>query len=155
MVNVPRPAVVEMIRINEAPTHAQLTDTSITFHYSDGRWIRSQLFATDWPDVERLLDGESHPKSIPAELFEGLKVVKPFMGKLGQIFINEAFMHTHQDISEGATFDLAWFESGTSFSLDMLLLLEGVAKTADFSMYPSPCAFFGDRLRGVIGCMRV
>lgn len=155
VVNVPRPAVVEMIRINEAPTHAQLTDTSITFHYGDGRWIRSQLFATDWPDVERLLDGESHPKSIPAELFDGLKVVKPFMGKLGQIFINEAFMHTHQDISEGATFDLAWFESGTSFSLDMLLLLEGVAKTADFSMYPSPCAFFGDRLRGVIGCMRV
>lgn len=155
VVNIPKPAIVEMLRIGEPPMYAQATETSITFHYSNGRWIRSQLFSTEWPDVERLLTGEHDAKPVPPELFEGLATIKPFMGKLGQVFINEAFMHTHQDISEGATFDISWLSGGTSFSLEMLQLLEGVAKTADFSMYPSPCMFFGERVRGVIGCMRV
>jgi len=36
----------------------------------------------------------------------------------------------------------------------MLNLLNGNANSIDWSAYPSPCMFFGDRLRGAIVGMR-
>ena len=64
-------------------------------------------------------------------------------------------MHTHEDINEGASFDIDWPYNDSIFSLDMLKLLEGVAKQVDFSTYPAPCMFYGERLRGAIIGMRM
>lgn len=155
VVNVPRAAIAEMIRIDEPPTHAQVDPNSITFHYADGRWIRSQLYSTEWPNLSKVLDQPSNPEPVPAGLFEGLNVLRPFMSKLGQVFIKEGFMHTHEDINEGASFDIDWPYKESMFSLEMLSLLEGVAKQVDFNTYPSPCLFYGDRLRGAIIGMRL
>lgn len=155
VVNIPKAAIAEMLRIGEAPTHAQVTDTSITFHYSDGRWVRSQLLETQWPDIAELLNVENHALPINPELYEGLDSLRPFMNKMGQVFINEAFMHTHPDISEGSSFDLPWPGANCVFALEMLQLLRGVATTADFSLFPAPCIFYGDRLRGAIIGMRL
>lgn len=155
VVNVPRAAVAEMIRINEAPTHGQIDANSITFHYADGRWIRSQLYSTEWPDLAKVLDQQANPGAIPERLFEGLEVVKPFMNKLGQVYLKEKMLHTHEDPAEGASFEIDWPYPDSIFSLEMLRLLEGVAKEVDFSTYPSPCMFYGDRLRGAIVGMRM
>lgn len=155
VVNVPRSAIAEMIRINEAPTHAQVAPNSITFHYADGRWIRSQLYSSEWPDLSKVLDQPSEPGPVPAGLFQGLDVLRPFMSKLGQVFIKEGFMHTHEDINEGASFDIDWPYKESMFSLEMLSLLEGVAQQVDFNTYPAPCLFYGDRLRGAIIGMRL
>lgn len=154
VVNIPRAAIAEMIRLNEAPTHAQLTGTSITFHYADGRWVRSQLYSIDWPDLSAVLDNESKPVPLPPQLFEGLEIIKPFVNKFGQVYITEGLLRTHDDVNEGASFELEWLHKDAIFNIEMLALLESVAKTADFELAPSPCLFYGDRLRGAIIGMR-
>lgn len=155
VVNVPRAAILEMLRINEPPVYGQVDDHSITFHYADGKWVRSQLFSTEWPDLAKVLDCESTPGPIPEGLFTGLDSLRPFMNKLGQVFIKEGFMHTHEDISEGASFDIDWPYKEAVFNLEMLKLLQGTAKEVDFNTYPAPCMFYGDRLRGAIIGMRL
>jgi hypothetical protein len=37
----------------------------------------------------------------------------------------------------------------------MLMLLKGKIKQADFTTYPSPCVFYGERMRGAIIGMRM
>lgn len=155
VVNIPRSAIVEMIRINEPPTHAQVESNSITFHYADGRWIRSQLYSTEWPNLSAVLDQTSEPGPVPNGLFQGIDTLRPFMNKLGQIFIKEGFMHTHEDINEGASFEIDWPYGDCIFSLEMLSLLQDVALQVDFSSYPKACLFYGDRLRGAIIGMRM
>lgn len=155
VVNIPKPAVVEMLRIGDPPTHAQVTPTSITFHYEDGRWVRTQLLETAWPDIGELLTVENHALPIHPDLYNGLRSLKPFMNKLGQVYINEAFMHTHPDISEGSSYDLPWPAGNCVFALEMLALLEGIATSADFSLYPAPSIFYGNNLRGAIIGMRL
>ena len=155
VVNIPRAAVVEMLRIREAPTHAQVSDQSITFHYGSGRWIRSQLYETAWPDLAKVLDVTSNPVPLPEKLFEGLDVVKPFVNKLGQVHLSEIGVSTCGSELEGASFEMDWPYGNALFSIEMLSLLNGVAKTADFSLYPNPCTFFGDRMRGAIIGMRL
>lgn len=60
VVNLPRDAVREMLRINETPVSAQLTSNSISFHYSNDKWLRTQLYDADaWPDLGKVLNRDS------------------------------------------------------------------------------------------------
>lgn len=155
--NVPRVAVKEMLRIGEPPTLAQYDDHSVTFYYEGERWLRTQLLPTAWPDLSRVLDaavpGGAAP--LPEGLFDGLRVVKPFVDKLGRILLSPGNLRTHEAEGEGATYDLPTFAHTGVFNVEMLELLEGIAHVADFSTYPKPCHFFGDRLRGAIVGMKV
>lgn len=150
-VNVPRQAIREMLRINEPPTHAQVSDTSISFHYPDGRWVRAQLYDNEWPDLAKVLDGSCNPVDVDQRLFEGLETIKPFVDKMGRVYINDGMVSTTQTPQEdGASFDLSGIGWAGVYNIEMLNLLKSVAVTADFTTYPKPCKFFGDRLRGAI-----
>lgn len=155
-INVPRKAVTEMLRIDEAPTHAQVTDNSITFHYEDRRWIRTQLLdLATWPDVTKLFQGDN-AVPIDAKFFEGLTKLKPFVDKSGRVYIAEGVMRTvSHELDEGARVDIPSFPHTGVYNIEMLLLLQGSITHADFSTYPSPCIFYGDRLRGAIVGMRM
>lgn len=154
-INVPRVAIKEMIRIDEPPTHAQVTQNSITFHYTDGRWIRSQLLSSDWPDLSKVLDRPAQPLTMDERIFEGLETIKPFADKMGRVFIKEGTLLTHIDSAEGASFDVPGLNVEGIYQIEMLKLLNGIATQIDFSSYPDPCIFYGDRLRGAIVGMRL
>lgn len=154
-VNVPRVAIREMLRINEAPAYAQVTSTSMTFHYKDKRWVRTQLLDVAWPDLNPLLDKESQPRVLDDALFDGLEKLEPFADKMGRVFIDNGTLSTIPGpVDEGAFFELPNFPFNGIYQIQMLMLLRGVAQQADLSMYPSPCIFYGDRLRGAIIGMR-
>lgn len=150
-INIPRAAIKELLRINEAPEAVQMTTNSLTFHFSNRRWLRTQLFETKWPDLTKVLNRESNPVPINSQLFEALKTLKPFADKAGRIlFRGGGKIATHNDESEGAGYDIDEFDHTGVYNLDMLSLLDGPCKSIDWSTYPSPCMFFGDRLRGAI-----
>lgn len=153
--NIPRAAIKELLRIDEAPEAVQLTENSITFHFSGKRWLRTQLFETKWPDLTKVLNRESDPKPLDERLFEALKTLKPFAGKDGRILFRGAGkISTHDDETEGAGYEIDGFDYTGVYHIDMLNLLNGTCKSIDWSAYPSPCMFFGDRLRGAIVGMR-
>jgi DNA polymerase III sliding clamp (beta) subunit (PCNA family) len=149
-INIPRAAIKEMLRINEAPESVQVTENAICFHYAGGRWLRTQLFATDWPDLSRVLDRPSTPVALDERLFEAVKVIKPFTDKMGRIMFRGGRVATHEDESEGAAYELEGFDHSGVYQMDMLNLLQGTAQRIDWSAYPAPCMFFGERLRGAI-----
>ena len=154
-INLPRDAVKEMLRINEAPLYAQLTEHSISFHYAEDRWLRTQLFdTTSWPDLDKILNGTSTQTAIDKDLFVALPVLKPFVDKQGTILIGGGRLTTHIDETEGAVYDVPGLVDEGKFNISMLELLEGVAETIDWTSYPKPCLFRGGRLRGAIVGMR-
>lgn len=153
-VNLPRVAVRELLRIDTAPIGAQYDEHSVTFHYDGGRWLRTQLLPGDWPDLARVLDNPSSPLPIDPAIFEGLRVIKPFADKLNRVYLRDGAVHTHEVDGEGASFAVPGLTTLGIYNLSMLELLDGVATGADFTTYPKPCMFFGDRLRGAIIGMR-
>lgn len=156
--NLPKAAVVEMLRINEPPTRAQLHTNSISFHYADGRWIRSQLLDVAWPDIHGILSVSTSCIPLPLDLFESLEKIKPFTDKMGRVYIANGELRTvpKDDTETGASVklnELAWEEG--IYQIDMLSLLKGVATSADFNRYPLPSIFYGDRIRGAIIGMKM
>lgn len=155
-VNVPRAAVREVLRVGEPPTHGQVTQNSITFHYPDGKWIRSQLLETAWPFdlIGNLLDQDCTPVPLPEGFFEGLATIKAMTDKVSRVYMLDGALRTHTDPDEGATYEMELPGEGL-YNLHMLSLLEGVINSIDLTLYPGPALFFGDNLRGAIIGMRM
>lgn len=155
VVNLPRAAVRELLRIGEAPAYAQWDDSSVTFHYENNAWMRTQLLEANWPDLGRILNTPANPTPIDAGLFEALHAVKTFADKLAKVYIGDGQVTTSLDAAgSGGTYALESATHKSVFNIDMLLLLEGVAQQADFTTYPKPCLFYGESLRGAIIGMR-
>lgn len=153
-INVPRAALKEMLRINEPPEAMQMDANSITFHYAGGRWLRTQLLETKWPDLGKVLNRPSNPSPIEPKIFEALETIKPFCDKLNRVIFTPGKIATHTEETEGASYDIDGFDHTGIYAFDMLKLLEGTATSVDFTTYPNPCMFFGDRVRGAIIGMR-
>ena len=149
-VNIPRAAVRELLRIDEAPEKAQYDDSSVTFHYSGGRWLRSQLFSSEWPDLSRVLDQTSAQEPVPPGLFEAVDKIKPFADKLSRVYFGDGTIRTHETDGEGASYEVEGVRGPGVYNAHMLALLSGVAQTVDFNAYPKPCLFTGEQLRGAI-----
>jgi hypothetical protein len=156
VVNIPKSAVMEMLRIGEAPLYGQVAENSITFHYSGDRWLRTQLYsASDWPNLAPILGKPSNQQPIQEDLFVGLATVKPFIELDGSIYFSENKLATSQDEATATSFDLESMQHVGRFHINMLQLLEGVATTIDWSTWPEPCMFRGERLRGAIVGMKI
>ncbi|HKZ39528.1 MAG TPA: hypothetical protein VJ044_01120, partial [Candidatus Hodarchaeales archaeon] len=106
VVNLPRQAIKEILRIDEAPDYAQVTETSMTFHYSNKRWIRTQLLSTEWPDLSKVLERESKQEPVPEGLFQGLENIAPFVDKMGRVIFHEGTVRTTLVEGEGASCDV-------------------------------------------------
>ena len=148
--NIPKIAIREMVRINEPPLRAQMTKDSISFYYSGDRWIRTALLDIDWPDIAKILDAPCNPTPIDERLYEALDTVKPFVDKLERVYIGDGILRTTLIEGEGASYELPGYQYDGVYQLPMLKLLQGVAHKIDFTTYPKPCIFYGDKLRGAI-----
>lgn len=153
-VNIPQPAVQELIRIGEEPSKVQVCENSVTFHYASGRWLRTQTYSTQWPDVAKILDRDSTQRPFPEGFFEALADLLPFADNLERVYFLSTRMATTPVEGLGASVDLVGLPEQGIYNIRQLQLLEAVAETIDLSQYPAPCLFYGDRVRGAIVGMR-
>ena len=153
--NIPRSAVVELLRIGAEPLRLQVCDDSVTFHFEGGQWLKTQLYSTEWPDLNLVLNLPSNPEPIPVDLWDALEDLRPFTNKLNQVYLSPGKVSTGPDGDDAsATSEVPAVSAVGVFNLDYLLKLKGVAEKVDFTTYPKPCLFFGENLRGAIIGMR-
>jgi len=148
--NIPRSAILEMLRIGEEPESLQICESSVTFHYSGRRWLRTQTYSTQWPDLSRILDRPASPIDIPAGLWEAVADLTPFTDELGRIFLRPGTITTGHGEGAGAVIEVPDIHAEGCFNFQQLMLLKDVATKIDLSGYPGACAFIGDKLRGAI-----
>jgi DNA polymerase III sliding clamp (beta) subunit (PCNA family) len=151
--NLPGEAVKELLRIGEEPESLLVEDGAVTFCFSGNRWLRSQLYTAQWPDVSRVLDTESRQAPLPfrSEALDGLAA---FLDEGGRIYFQDGKASTSHTEGVGAAVELPNIPEKGIFNYQMLRLALDRASTFDFSPYPKPCPFFGERLRGVLMGMK-
>lgn len=154
-INVPKQAVNELLRIDEEPEYLQIHPSSVSFHFADRRWLKTQTFDLGWPNVVAILSRESTPVVISAELFESVETLVPFVGEIPKIyFMPDGTITTDAVDGQGAVVEVAQFGAVGVYNIHQFLLLHNVAKTIDMTQYPAPCMFFGDNIRGALVGMR-
>lgn len=148
--NIPKDAIRELLRIGEAPERAQSTENSITFHYSDGRWLRSTLLNTKWPDVGKILDVPGTLAPVDESFYTAIEAVAPFADKLGRVYFEDGTLRTNIEEGEGAIHEVHNMECKGVYQIAMLRLLNGIATSIDLTTYPKASPFMGGMMRGVI-----
>jgi DNA polymerase III sliding clamp (beta) subunit (PCNA family) len=149
-VNIPRSAVMELIRIGEEPERVQVDENSVTFHYSGNRWLRTQTYSLEWPDLSRILDQPSEQKPVNPKLWEAVENLTPFVDDLGRIFFNGVSATTGEAEGLGAAVEVDGLPETGCFNFKQLMLLSKGVNSIDFSSFPRPCIFYGEKLRGAI-----
>lgn len=151
-INLPAQAIKELIRINEFPVSVQLDTNSVTFHFEGDRWLRTQLLATDWPDVESLLNkafDASFLKPFPSGFFEAIETLGPFVDKEGRVLFRSGVITTAVEGDIGASVEIQGLPQKGAYNQKMLLLLRDSIDSIDFTKHPKPCPIAGNKIRGV------
>lgn len=155
VINIPKAAVAELLRIGEEPISLQMSDTSMTFHFPGNRWLRTQSYPVDWPDLSRILDTPANPSAVPASLFEQIADLAPFVDELGAIHLHDNAITTGVHDTDGATVVIEGLAGAVgTYNIKQFMLLDGVATSFDLTTYPAPCLFYGDGVRGAVVGMR-
>lgn len=147
---IPKSAVLELLRIGKPPVSMQLSEKSVTFHFAEDQWLFASLAAGTWPDLSKILDKPSNATPVPPLLFDELEKLVHFANDEQDCYLLKNAISTGRELGDGASVELEGLAIEARFNLKQLLLLKGVATSIDFSLYPLPCIFFGEKLRGAI-----
>jgi hypothetical protein len=75
--------------------------SSVTFYFEDGSWVRSALFADQWPAYGPILDRGSNPWPTPPGFFDAVRALVPFLADNGAVFFNAGALASHDDAVSG------------------------------------------------------
>jgi hypothetical protein len=156
IVNVPSAIIDEVLRVDEELSSLQLDDSSITFHYTDGRWIKSALLALNWPDISATFEKAWRPQSLK-EIPDSWRIAAEKLSGFGEkreaklYFRGTELSTTSQGaVNGGAVVEINGLpERGIYYTVYLNQML-AVAEAADFERYPDPVPFVGERLRGAL-----
>lgn len=151
---IPADAVHELIRVGEKPVGVQVSEQTLTFYFPDKRWLCTHLIASDtgWDRTDAIFERNTNTDGItdvPEGLYEALDTLKPFLGDRGYVYLKGDHVATHAADGEGATVDIP-VANGPIFHAMQLRALEKIATRINFTAYPRPVYFTGEKLRGVI-----
>ena len=118
-------------------------EQSMTLHFEDGSWIKTQLFSVGWPDIDFLARGDiNRCAPMPEGLFDAIAAVLPFSGD-GNVFFNGETISSHEERSIGASFEFAC-PSGYAYKGQRLLMMKGRASFIEFNAEHKMAFFFSN-----------
>lgn len=151
--NFPRFAVAELVRNGVDPITIQSDGNSVSFHYGDGRWLRTQLYSDAWPydKLNSVMSADDDAQPLTEGFAEAVTKIAPFTEEKGShIYFTGEGLATDREDGVGVRVALEGLPDGPVFSVHQLKLISGVAEKVDWLLYPNPCIFYGDNLRGCI-----
>ncbi len=154
--NIPLPKefIKALVKHKKNLTGFGFSNCSATFYFEDGCWLRTQLYAMDWPDVSRILNIEGNLWAIDQTFFKALDAVAPF-SEDGNVYFDTNLLMSHADTLHGANHECNGLPKGAVYPIKQLAMLKPHVKRIDYKANglnnTTYCLKFeGDFCRGVI-----
>ena len=156
---IPGRAVEELLRIGTPPVKVQVCANSVTFWFSESRWLKTTLLEGHlWPleKISGLMDdvGLADQAAFPEGFFANVAALKPFLSDDNGVYLRPNLVSTAREDGEGASFETVLGESPElqCYSFQQLEILGQIATSINWKNYPKPCMFThgNEPLRGLI-----
>lgn len=153
---VPRAFAAALCRNGRAWSGLGWSDTSLSVHFTDGAWLRTQLYAEDWPDVEAVLADMAHGGDVlPTGFFEACEAVRPFAAAdLPRLHVLDGRVATGPDAGQAAASQdcsgLPLSDPAAVLPIELLRHLAGVATHVDWTSSPRAVHFYGPDMRAAL-----
>lgn len=151
---IPKAVMPAIIKANKKLSGFGFSQSSVTFYFEDNSWIRSQLYAEQWPNVGRLLDRQSFPLDVPKGLWEAVDAVEPFT-EHGTVYFNKGLLQSHHEADKGATYEVPNLPEGPAYAVKYLDIIKDVADKVDFCIKDNGMngylmMFYSKCVRGIV-----
>lgn len=156
--NIPREAVVELVRLKMEPVAIQADTNAVTFHLPEGAWISCGLLNFKWPDIQSIFekaasyDGAYLRGGELSVLLDNISKLENFTDDRRAVYFNGKTVSTVPDGHPGTSIDCPHAPTTGVYRADILSSLRGVVDCVGFGNYPDTIPFFGGdgHLRGVM-----
>lgn len=152
--NLPIPkAIIPVLLSSKKLTGFGYSQSTATFYLEDNSFIRTQLYAENWPDISEILNKQSSPIPIPKDFFKGLEAVGSFSNN-GMIYFKDDLLKSHDNEGPGAEFEVEGIKKGPVYSIKYLSIIKDMADKIDFYVPAERkslmLAFTGPKVRGIL-----
>lgn len=149
LINVPKLAVDQLIRISEEPSYAQLHENRVTFHYGKDKWLSCKTYSNEWPPVENFFQGVPEYEIYSEQFIKDIEKINEFtLDSLNKVYLlQDGKIKTSMDDGVGTTIESSDVEHSCIFNCSKLLDVLTIADKIDFSVFPAPCRFANDELQ--------
>lgn len=151
-ISLPKALVEPLTKTNKKLAQFGYSQSSVTFYFDDGSWLRSQLYKEAWPDMGLILDRPSNAWPLSGDFWRGLDAVAGF-SESGFVYFDAGVLRSHDNAALGASYEVAGLPKGPAFPAKQLALIRPYATRVDF-LAKDCLIFFGDRVRGCIAGVR-
>ena len=145
---IPKLAIKAMVKSGKDLIGFGWTGGTITFHFSDGSWIKTVLsgekFVNYLPVVNDLSPYENCVE-IPSNFFEGIKAIEP-LSKDGNVYLTSTGICTDNN----TMFEIEGLPDDLGFNIKQLLQLENIIKSVNYNVSNNQLDFYGENIRGII-----
>ena len=126
------------------------SQSSCTFYYEDDSWVKSQFYATEWPDISRIANTPSQQETIPEAFFDGLSAIEKFSDD-GYVYFDDGDLRSHRTADEGASYEIIGLPKGPIMKIANLKMIKPYVKTVDFLARDGKMTvWYGGNIRGAI-----
>lgn len=151
-VSLPRSIIAPLIKNPKKLIGFGYSGNSVTFHFEDNSWLKSQIMEQIWPDIAHILNRPCNAMKLPEDFYIGLKSLEPF-SEDGFVYFDTNKMLSHAEDVKGASYEIYGLPKGPAFNIKQLKIIEPYIKTVDW-LADGPngkyCCWFGDNIRGII-----
>lgn len=159
--NMPKNFVEALRRVDKDIASFGFSDGSFTVYFSDGAWLKTQLYQENLPNVDKVLTmTEGAPWiDIPAGFFDAIRAVLPH-SETNRIYFGQDQIQSHSADQKGARFQVPGIAPGQSFDGKYLLALESFIQRVDFFSEHNAniASFYGEKdsimIRGALARSR-
>lgn len=150
---LPKAFITIISKIEKPPIYFGFTaGKSATFYFDDKSWIKSQLYAESWPDVDRVLNTPFNAWPIPGGLKDALDKICD-LTDIDEFFTSPRAVRTHYSVEQGASCEIeGGLPDGLSLNLENVQLVLSHATIADFQAgeHKDRAVFQGANFRAVL-----
>jgi hypothetical protein len=117
---IPKASAVAVSKCDKQLVAIGGSENSITFHFADESFIKTQLFKDHYPNYTAIFDATAdNPAPLPLGFFEAIDAVKDFADK-GFVHLKGDRIQSSRHDGIGASFDIDGVPDGFSFNPEFL-----------------------------------
>jgi hypothetical protein len=150
---IPKEAINAVLKIPEKLTGIGVSPRTVTFWFEGDKWLRTQLWDAEWPDVEgRVFANGDHTraKELPPNFFEAVTAVAPFCGDSETIYIGGTGVSSTVDPENGASYEIEGLPDSLIFNPAYLMVMDKLNAKVDLEGVNNITFFWAENIRGAI-----
>ena len=147
---IPKASAVAILKAGKALTGFGYSGPSATFWFEDDSFIKTQLFAEQFPNYQPLFECEGlNPWPVPDEFYKAVRSIESF-SRSGVVYFENGMLASNEQETEASTYKIEGLPEGMGFNAKYLLMVESSFKNVHFDESSNKAFFFGENVRGVI-----